>query len=198
MHWPWRPPPPPPAPPPSLSETLLASAPPLPICAALLAIFLLLRAVRTANRFQWRAPVSLEGLRLLLRTIFRLLMHKGSRRPGELTGLVFPIQASDLAGPNGAAALEALLRHGGHLPLHAGVATVRVGGSRITDGVKGDKHVLHIEYSGAASGLPPAKLFAKFSLGGRCRPPQPLLLLADDATLRSWGLGAGIFTGSLL
>ena len=124
MAWPpWRRPPPPPPP-----------IPPQPLPAwvfwALLGATLLLWLARAAARFRWQPPVSPRGLWRLAAVELRLLLRRRSRLPGELTGVVFPIEAGDLLCPTGAATLEAMLHHGGHLPPGAGVASVRLASAR--------------------------------------------------------------------
>lgn len=184
-RWPWsRPLPPPPPPPPALYELILAWAPPLWLCCCAccfaLVACVLAWAWRVAERFHWRWPVSPRGLRKLLGTVFRLLVQKRACQLGQLTGLALPIRASDLTGPGGAAALDAMLRHGGHLPAGTRVSAVQLAdGPGVTDGVKGDKHVLLVSYAGLSSvpvtlPPPPSQLFAKFGIGRRLHPMRVL------------------------
>jgi hypothetical protein len=98
----------------------------------------------------------------LLATALRLLVWKGSRRRGVLTGLRFPIHADELVGEAGARLLTAMLRHGGHLPDAVSVRSVRNTGASIRDGVKGDKAILLVEYDGPTD--LPRSFFAKFNV----------------------------------
>lgn len=162
----------------SLSTLSLALA----VCSLLFGL-LVLKTLHTVREFGRKMPVSVRGLRSLLFTVSRRLLRKGCKRPGELTGLIFPVEASELTGPGGGKMLEHLLRQGGHLPAGVHVQSVHVAsGQSITDGVKGDKHVLLIEYTGVLGSvgikLPPARLFAKFGIGSRLHPMRIL----SDAT----------------
>lgn len=134
-------------------------------------------------------PVGGGGLLLLRRlhfapfaqlivTFIRLLLRRGLRQPGELTGLVFPVQVADLTGPGGAKLLTAMLRYGQHLPEGAVVASVRDRGAEIKDGVKGDKAILDVTYDGTAGSLP-TSFFAKFNL----QTPLPVRLLVETSSV---------------
>ena len=98
----------------------------------------------------------------LARTIYRLLFQRGWRKPGELTGLRFPVNVASLVGPNGAAELTALLKHDGHLPAGVTVSRSTDTGALIRDGVKGEKAILDVEYSGPCD--LPSQLFVKCNL----------------------------------
>ena len=102
----------------------------------------------------------------LLRTIYRLVVCRGRRLPGALTGVVFPIHAGELSPKM----LTTMLRQGGHLGSGTSVIAVRDRLTKIRDGVKGDKAIIDVEYGGGGgcAVLPPAGLpttfFVKFSI----------------------------------
>lgn len=107
------------------------------------------------------------------------------------SGLEIPTSPEDLIGPHGPAFLTAMLRHGGHISHTASVISVRDTGASIHDGVKGDKAILEIEYTGlprrsrrvsladqAGQPPPPTQVFAKFNLGAA--GPMRLLVEASE------------------
>ena len=96
-------------------------------------------------------------------TILRLLLFRGRRRPGVMTGVVFPINVADLTGPQGPAFLTAMLQHGGHLPPGVAVTAVRNSNTDLRDGVKGDKAIVEVEYNQATTEVP-MRFFVKFNL----------------------------------
>ena len=126
-------------------------------------------------------PPSTKSPAAIWRQILRLILHKGRRCKGELTGLVFPTRPADLLGPGGAAWLTRLLRHNGHLPGQMRVSCAVPTGANIRDGVKGDKVILELTYGGwdrrdeAAAAKLPKRLFCKFGLQAR----SPMRLLCD-------------------
>jgi len=151
--WSWaklrcvRPPPPPPVVPASV----------LPIDLVTLGLLLLgVVAVLVLLTLLLRRPPG------LVRTGLRLVFFRGRRFAGRLTGLVFPIHAGDLT-PE---LLTSMLRHGGHLDESMSVATVSDRLAQIRDGVKGDKAIIDVTYTG--SGPPtalPRTFFVKFGIG---------------------------------
>jgi len=98
----------------------------------------------------------------LLASVLRMLVLRGRRQRGALSGIQLPVCVGDLTGPNGAALLTEMLRHGGHLSADASVVAVRDSAAAIRDGVKGDKAILEVEYAGKAA--LPARIFVKFNL----------------------------------
>lgn len=111
----------------------------------------------------------------LARTIYRLLFNRGRRFRGELTGLRFPVRVASLTGRAGAEELTRLLRHGGHLPPGVSIMDVRDTGALISDGVKGEKAILEVDYSGAC--LLPRTFFVKCNL-----PPFSAMRLLCEAS----------------
>lgn len=100
----------------------------------------------------------------LARSIFRLLVCRGRRLPGHLTGIVFPIHAAELTPQR----VTTMLQHGGYLGKGSAVVAVRDRLTRIRDGVKGDKAIIDVEYGYLGTGPPPTDLpttfFVKFSI----------------------------------
>lgn len=107
------------------------------------------------------------------------------------SGLEIPTSPEHLIGPLGPAFLTAMLRHGGHISDTASVISVRDTGASIQDGVKGDKAILELEYTGlprrsrrvslagqADHPRPPTRVFAKFNL--RTAGPMRLLVEASE------------------
>ena len=130
------------------------------MAAVAVALFLLYAGSRT----RWRSPVSPRGLLALLATAVRLLVPGGWRRRGVLSSLTFPALIEQLT----PASLEAMLRHGapGLLPVGARVDSVHALQSGGFDGVKGDKHIVAVSYSGAGAAALPPRLFVKLSARG--------------------------------
>ncbi|EOD21436.1 hypothetical protein EMIHUDRAFT_458366 [Emiliania huxleyi CCMP1516] len=130
------------------------------MAAVAVALFLLYAGSRT----RWRSPVSPRGLLALLATAVRLLVPGGWRRRGVLSSLTFPALIEQLT----PASLEAMLRHGapGLLPVGARVESVHALQSGGFDGVKGDKHIVAVSYSGAGAAALPPRLFVKLSARG--------------------------------
>ena len=133
------PPPPPPTPPPPRRLPWLA-----------LASFVLLLA--TAYVYSVDRP----GISA---TILRLLLFRGMRSRGKLTGMRFPGRISDVT-PE---ALTAMLRLGGHLPAGVVVRAVEEQNAQIRDGVKGIKGVIDVQYSSPAVSLP-TRFFVKCNI----------------------------------
>jgi len=111
-----------------------------------------------------------QGLAL---SVLQMLCCKGRRRPGKQTGITFPIKLGDLTGSRGPELLTRMLRHGGHLPSGVTVTSIRDAGVEIRDGVKGDKGVIEVEYSGPAE--LPRQFFAKFNLQALSALPMRLM-----------------------
>ena len=57
-------------------------------------------------------------------TVARIIFCRGRHAPGEITGVVFPINPKDLEGKKGAKYLTAMLQHGKHLPKNVSVTAV--------------------------------------------------------------------------
>jgi len=117
----------------------------------------------------------------LLATCARLLLQRGRKRAGVHTGVVFPTCVADLRGRDGAAYVTKMLRHGRgagrRLPPNVRVTSVVVRDTHaIDDGVKGDKVVIDVRYSGATD-LPTA-FFVKFNIDALS--PMRLLVEASD------------------
>eukprot|EP00435_Cladocopium_sp_Y103_P072167 s7_g39.t1 len=98
----------------------------------------------------------------LLLTVFKMLLCKGRRGPGQLTGVWFPISVEELTSSQGPRLLTKMLRHGQHLPPSVAVTSVRNLCQDIKDGVKGDKALLEVTYSDEAD--LPKTFFVKFNL----------------------------------
>lgn len=113
------------------------------------------------------------GWASLARTFLRLLVCKGRRARGELTGIRFPIRVTDLTGENGPSLLTSMLRDGGHLPMDVAVKSIWNRNSDIRDGVKGDKAILELHYDGPTD--LPKQVFVKFNL----RSFSPMRLLVE-------------------
>lgn len=111
-------------------------------------------------------------------TIWRLLCCRGRRRPGILTGIVFPIRVTDLTGRGGPELLTNMLRHWKHLPTGVSVKSVRDKQACITDGVKGDKAIIEVEYDGQVD--LPMHYFVKFNLQAITSLPVRLLSEASE------------------
>ena len=110
------------------------------------------------------------GLPALVAVIARIVFCGRRRRAGEHSGFRFPISVEQLT----RADMETMLR--AHLEPDVHVVSVRPTGN-ITDGVKGDKAVLEVEYS-AATALP-TQFFVKFQL--QANLPVRLLCEATEA-----------------
>ncbi|KAL1522432.1 hypothetical protein AB1Y20_017422 [Prymnesium parvum] len=167
-----RPPIPSPAPTPLLSppeapQGLVSSVVPFELCISLLVVALF-------ALWRWLS----HGL---LATCARLLLQRGRKRAGVHTGVVFPTCVADLRGRDGAAYVTKMLRHGRgagrRLPPNVRVTSVVVRDTHaIDDGVKGDKVVIDVRYSGATD-LPTA-FFVKFNIDALS--PMRLLVEASD------------------
>ena len=106
------------------------------------------------------------------RTVYRLLFCRGKRLPGVLTGITFPIHAGELTPKK----LTAMLRKGGHLnEYNASVVEVSDRLTRIRDGVKGDKAIIDVKYSGPTPAGLPSTFFVKFSI----QKLNPMRLLCE-------------------
>ena len=148
----WRRPPPPlPPPPPPAAPDVFVFAILLIAAAALVAVALCQSAAKKPG------PIA---------TALRLLLWRGSRRKGRLTGLRFPISAAELTCKDGVALLTTMLRKFGHLHDGERIASIHNLGVSITDGVKGDKALLEVEYDPPtiATRLP-TRFFVKFNVG---------------------------------
>ena len=139
----------------------------------------------------WLASVSLLGFALFLATayvvsnpiddpgmvttILRLLLFRGLRWRGNLTGMKFPVRISDVT-PE---ALTAMLRLGGHLPCGVEVRVVEEENVEIRDGVKGVKGVIRVQYSSSPASLP-TRFFVKCNIE-RLNPMRLLIETSECA-----------------
>ena len=93
----------------------------------------------------------------LLRPLLRMAFCSHRRRPGEISGWAFPTSVADLSAED----LNHMLSS--HLEPGVRVLAVERKPIDVTDGVKGDKAILGLRYSGPTT--LPTTLFIKFQLG---------------------------------
>ena len=98
-----------------------------------------------------------------------MLLFRGLRVRGALTGITFPVKLGDLTRSRGGPALlTEMLRHDGHLPAGVRVRAIHDEAADIRDGVKGDKGLITVEYDYTHSPCVlalPTRFFVKFNVG---------------------------------
>lgn len=108
----------------------------------------------------WRLSKTPAGL---ARTVLKIFCCKGRSRAGAMTGVVFPVCVADLLGIAGPEYLTKMLRHMKHLPQSVSVFAIVDTGIKIKDGVKGDKVIIKVQYSGRVPAYLPSQFFVKFN-----------------------------------
>lgn len=80
-----------------------------------------------------------------------------------MTGVVFPVRVLDILGPSGPDYLTSMLQHMKYLPQTLSVVAIADTGVKIKDGVKGDKVIIKVQYSGEVPAYLPSQFFVKFN-----------------------------------